>query len=175
MLDFRQLQWAGSRPFDNGCGSTQEQEHRRGCLCAKCWLLASRFTPQYLAYCAGVSFAHIKLQAAASFLRAKGKVKVTLLEWSSMVSPLGCALDVKFFSVLIPSARGICYRSNLISQDTVQESKVQISVFLISRSLAFFVPQILFLFYVYVCFHEGVYSVCVWVCTPSDTEARRRV
>lgn len=113
------------------------------------------------------------LQATALFLRAK--VKVTLLEWSSMVSPLGCALGVKFFSVLILSARGICYRSNLISQDTVQESKVQISVFLISRSLAFFVPQILFLFYVYICFHEGVYSVCVWVCTPSDTEARRRV
>lgn len=111
--------------------------------------------------CCHVSFAHIKLQATALFLRAKGKVKVTSLEWSSMVSPLGCALDVKFFSVLIPSARGTCYRSNLIRQDTVQESKVQISVFLISRSLAFFAPKILFLFYVYVCFHECVYSVCV--------------
>lgn len=100
-------------------------------LTAGCWHYG--VTPLYLAYFVCVVarwssdlFFCPHKAAGYFFLRAKGNGEIDfLLEW--ILSPVGCVLGVKFFSVsLVLSGRETCYKVYLISQDIIQESKVQI-------------------------------------------------
>lgn len=148
----------------NGCGSTQEQEHRWGCLWLPVrWLLASRFTPLCLAYCAGVVVLPCSWgQGESDFAREEFQGLPWVVLWTLSFSQCwsrvpGDLLQKQF------SKPG--HRSRIQSPNLCLPNFQEFSLFCPQNSV----------FILCLCIHECVYSVFGYECAHIGQKKSVRV